>query len=191
MAEHTQSLEGDVGVGDILVKIRGRHYLIPAEAIGSPLEDGGSEVLGMLEKELSAVEASHDSRMIGVEFVMELGAIEERNARAITDDRDARAITARQSRQCVRQARQCTSPEATRSARQCTSPEATRSARQCTSPEATRMARQCTSPEATRTARQCSSPEASRTARQCTSPEATRTARQCVRSARAIHPQAA
>jgi hypothetical protein len=179
MVDHTQSLDGEAAVGDILVKIRGRHYLIPAEAIGSPLEDGGSEILGMLEKELSAVEASHDSRMIGVEFAMELGAGDDRNARAITDDRDARAITARQSRQCVRQARQCTSPEATRTARQ------------CTSPEATRTARQCTSPEATRTARQCTSPEAKRTARQCTSPEAKRTARQCVRSARAIHPQAA
>jgi hypothetical protein len=176
MVDHTQSLDGEAAVGDILVKIRGRHYLIPAEAIGSPLEDGGSEILGMLEKELSAVEASHDPRMIGVDFAMELGAgddrnaraiTDDRNARAITDDRNARAITARQSRQCVRQARQCTSPEATRTARQ------------------------CTSPEATRTARQCTSPEAKRTARQCTSPEAKRTARQCVRSARAIHPQAA
>jgi hypothetical protein len=176
MVDHTQSLDGEAAVGDILVKIRGRHYLIPAEAIGSPLEDGGSEILGMLEKELSAMEASHDSRMIGVDFAMELGAgddpnaraiTDDRNARAITDDRNARAITARQSRQCVRQARQCTSPEATRTARQCTSPEATRMARQCTSPEA------------------------KRTARQCTSPEAKRTARQCVRSARAIHPQAA
>jgi hypothetical protein len=163
MVDHTQSLGGDAGVGDILVKIRGRHYLIPAEAIGSPLEDGGTEVLGMLEKELSALEASQ-SRMIGVDFVMELGGsddrnaraiTDDRNARAITDDRNARAITARQSRQCARQARQCTSPEATRSARQCTSPEANRSARQCTSPEAKR------------------------------------TTRQCVRSARAIHPQAA
>ena len=34
MVDRTQSLEGDGTVGDILVKIRGRHYLIPAEAIG-------------------------------------------------------------------------------------------------------------------------------------------------------------
>ncbi len=69
-------------VGDILVKIRGRHYLIPAEAIGSPLEDGGTEVLGMLEKELSALGATGD-------FAMELGESE--------DDRNARAISARQA----------------------------------------------------------------------------------------------
>ena len=49
MVDRTHSLEGGAEVGDILVKIRGRHYLIPAEAIGSPLEDGGTEVLGMLE----------------------------------------------------------------------------------------------------------------------------------------------
>ena len=54
MVDRTQSLEGDATVGDILVKIRGRHYLIPAEAIGSPLEDGGTEILGMLEKEMNA-----------------------------------------------------------------------------------------------------------------------------------------
>src|SRR5688500_8101632 len=119
MVDRTQSLEGDATVGDILVKIRGRHYLIPAEAIGSPLEDGGTEILGMLEKELSVLEATSDSRMIGVDFVMELGEgaernaraitddrnaraiTDDRNARAITDDRNARAITARQSRQCV------------------------------------------------------------------------------------------
>ena len=127
MVEHTQSLEGETGVGDILVKIRGKHYLIPAEAIGSPLEDGEIEVLGMLEKELDTLGA--ESRMIGVDFVMELGGGDDRNARAITDDRDARAITARQSRQCVREARQCV-----REARQCV-----REARQCT-----RQARQCT-----------------------------------------------
>ena len=38
MVDRTQSLEGEAAVGDVLVKIRGRHYLIPAEAIGSPLE---------------------------------------------------------------------------------------------------------------------------------------------------------
>jgi hypothetical protein len=182
MVERTQSLEGDVAVGDILVKIRGRHYLIPAEAIGSPLEDGGSEILGMLEKELSTLQATTDSRMIGVDFVMELGGGDDRNARAITDDRNARAITARQSRQCVeptRAARQCTEP--TRVARQCTEPA--RAARQCTEP--TRSARQCAEP--TRAARQCTEP--TRSARQCVEPA--RSARQCVRSARAIHPQAA
>jgi hypothetical protein len=131
MVDRTQSLEGDAGVGDILVKIRGRHYLIPAEAIGSPLEDGGTEILGMLEKELSTLEASRDSRMIGIDFAMELGTGDDRNARAITDDRSARAINARQSRQCVeptRNARQCVEPA--RSARQCVEPA--RSARQCT-----------------------------------------------------------
>ncbi len=172
MVDHTQSLGGDAGVGDILVKIRGRHYLIPAEAIGSPLEDGGTEVLGMLEKELSALEASQ-SRMIGVDFVMELGGSDDRNARAITDDRNARAITD------DRNARAITDD---RNARAITA----RQSRQCA-----RQARQCTSPEATRSARQCTSPEVNRSARQCTSPEAKRTARQCVRSARAIHPQAA
>ena len=91
MVDRTQSLEGKSAVGDVLVKIRGRHYLIPAEAIGSPLEDGGTEILGMLEKELSALGATGD-------FAMELGESE--------DDRNARAITARQSRQCVRQSRQ-------------------------------------------------------------------------------------
>ena len=55
MVDQTQSLEGDAGVGDILVKISRPHYLIPAEAIGSPLEDGGTEILGMLEKELSTL----------------------------------------------------------------------------------------------------------------------------------------
>jgi hypothetical protein len=124
MVEHTQSLEGETGVGDILVKIRGKHYLIPAEAIGSPLEDGETEVLGMLEKELSTLSAQ--SQMIGVDFVMELGGSDDRNARAITDDRNARAINARQSRQCVREARQCV-----REARQCTR-ESKRQARQCT-----------------------------------------------------------
>jgi hypothetical protein len=181
MVDRTQSLEGEAAVGDILVKIRGRHYLIPAEAIGSPLEDGGTEILGMLEKELSVLEATSDSRMIGVDFVMELGEgaernaraiTDDRNARAITDDRNARAITARQSRQCV---------EPTRSARQCVEP--TRSARQCVEP--TRSARQCVEPA--RTARQCVEP--TRSARQCVEPS--RAARQCVRSARAIHPQAA
>src|SRR4029450_4124341 len=99
MVDRTHSLEGGAEVGDILVKIRGRHYLIPAEAIGSPLEDGGTEILGMLEKELSALGATGD-------FAMELGESE--------DDRNARAITARsgrpggrQSRQCARQSRQC------------------------------------------------------------------------------------
>jgi len=106
MVDRTQSLEGQSGVGDILVKIRGRHYLIPAEAIGSPLEDGGTEILGMLEKELSALGAARDSRLIGVDFAMELGESE--------DDRNARALTARQSRQCVRQSRQCA-----RQSRQC------------------------------------------------------------------------
>lgn len=177
MVDRAQSLEGEAAVGDILVKIRGRHYLIPAEAIGSPLEDGGTEILGMLEKELSTLEATRESRMIGVDFVMELGEgaernaraiTDDRNARAITDDRNARAITARQSRQCVRQARQCVEP--TRSARQCVEPS--RTARQCVEPS--RSARQCVEP--TRSARQCVEPS--------------RTARQCVRSARAIHPQA-
>ena len=100
MVDRTHSLEGGAEVGDILVKIRGRHYLIPAEAIGSPLEDGGTEVLGMLEKELSALGATGD-------FAMELGESE--------DDRNARAITARSGRQCVRQSRQCA-----RQSRQCT-----------------------------------------------------------------------
>ena len=178
MAEGTLSLDGEARVGDILVKIRGRHYLIPAEAIGSPLEDGGTEILGMLEKELSTLEATQ-SPMIGVEFVMELGEGSERDARAITDDRDARAITARQSRQCVRQARQCTEP--TRSARQCVEPM--RSVRQCVEP--VRSARQCVEP--VRSARQCVEPV--RSARQCAEPK--RDARQCARSARAINPQAA
>ncbi|HEV8390908.1 MAG TPA: hypothetical protein VGQ35_13745 [Dongiaceae bacterium] len=115
MVDRTQSLEGDAGVGDILVKIRGRHYLIPAEAIGSPLEDGGTEILGMLEKELSALGAARDSKLIGVDFAVELGEGSDRDARAITDDRNARAISARQSRQCVRQSRQCA-----RQSRQCT-----------------------------------------------------------------------
>ena len=106
MVDRTQSLGGDAGVGDILVKIRGRHYLIPAEAIGSPLEDGGTEILGMLEKELSTLGATRDSKLIGVDFAMELGEGSDRDARAITDDRNARAISARQSRQCVRQSRQ-------------------------------------------------------------------------------------
>jgi hypothetical protein len=107
MVDRTHSLEGDAEVGDILVKIRGRHYLIPAEAIGSPLEDGGTEVLGMLEKELSALGATGD-------FAMELGESE--------DDRNARAITARSGRQCVRQSRQCArqSRQCARQSRQCT-----------------------------------------------------------------------
>lgn len=107
MVDRTHSLEGGAEVGDILVKIRGRHYLIPAEAIGSPLEDGGTEVLGMLEKELSALGATGD-------FAMELGESE--------DDRNARAISARQSRQCVRQSRQCArqSRQCARQSRQCT-----------------------------------------------------------------------
>jgi len=113
MVDRTQSLEGESGVGDILVKIRGRHYLIPAEAIGSPLEDGGTEILGMLEKELSALGAARDSRLIGVDFAMELGESE--------DDRNARALTTRQSRQCVRQSRQCVrqSRQCARQSRQC------------------------------------------------------------------------
>jgi len=115
MVDRTQSVDGEVGIGDILVKIRGRHYLIPAEAIGSPLEDGGTEILGMLEKEMSALGAARESRLIGVDFAMELGEGDDRNARAITDDRNARAISARQSRQCVRQSRQCA-----RQSRQCT-----------------------------------------------------------------------
>jgi hypothetical protein len=114
MVDRTQSLEGDASVGDVLVKIRGRHYLIPAEAIGSPLEDGGTEILGMLEKELSALGATGD-------FAMELGESE--------DDRNARAITARSGRQCVRQSRQCA-----RQSRQCA-----RQSRQCA-----RQSRQCT-----------------------------------------------
>ena len=84
---------GGAGVGDILVKICGKHYLIPAEAIGSPLEDGGTEILGMLEKELSTLEVSRDSADDRRRFRMELGAGGDRNARAITDDRNARAIT--------------------------------------------------------------------------------------------------
>jgi hypothetical protein len=128
MVDRTQSLEGETAVGDILVKIRGRTYLIPAEAIGKPLEDDGSEVLGMLEKELSALRNARESRLIGVDFAMELGESEA--------DRNARAISARQSRQCVRQARQCTREAGTRQARQCT-----RQARQCT-----RQARQCSRP---------------------------------------------
>jgi len=112
MVDRTQSIDGEAGVGDILVKIRGRHYLIPAEAIGSPLEDGGTEVLGLLEKELSALSAARESRLIGVDFAMELGG---------GDDRNARAIDARQSRQCVRQSRQCVrqSRQCARQSRQC------------------------------------------------------------------------
>ena len=48
MVDRTQSLEGKSAVGDVLVKIRGRNFLIPGDAIGSPLEDGGTEFLGML-----------------------------------------------------------------------------------------------------------------------------------------------
>ncbi|HET6618458.1 MAG TPA: hypothetical protein VFG64_00865 [Dongiaceae bacterium] len=97
MADQAQAIDGEAGIGDLLVKIRGRHYLIPAEAIGSPLEDGGTEILGMLEKELTAVSAARESRLIGVDFVMELGAGEA--------DRNARAIEARQSRSLGKQAR--------------------------------------------------------------------------------------
>ena len=106
MVDRAQSLDGDSAVGDILVKIRGRHYLIPAEAIGRPLEDGGTEILGMLEKELNALGASGD-------FAMELSDSD--------DDRNARAISARQSRQCVRQSRQCArqSRQCARQSRQC------------------------------------------------------------------------
>jgi len=113
MVDRAQSVEGETAVGDILVKIRGKHYLIPAEAIGSPLEDGGTEILGMLEKELDALGAARESRLIGVDFAVELGE---------GSDRDARAIDARQSRQCVRQSRQCTrqSRQCTRQSRQCT-----------------------------------------------------------------------
>lgn len=121
MVDRTQSLDEESGIGDILVKIRGRHYLIPAEAIGSPLEEGDAAVLGMLEKELNALGAAGETKLIGVDFAMELGAGDDRNARAITDERSARAITARQSRQCVRQSRQCA-----RQARQCN-----RQSRQC------------------------------------------------------------
>ena len=105
MVDRTQSLEGEAAVGDVLIKIRGRHYLIPAEAIGSPLEDGGTEILGMLEKELNALGATGD-------FAMELGESE--------DDRNARAISARQSRQLTRQARQLSrqARQLTRQARQ-------------------------------------------------------------------------
>jgi hypothetical protein len=97
MADRTQAVGGETGIGDLLVKIRGRHYLIPAEAIGSPLEDGGTEILGMLEKELTALSAARDSRLIGVDFAMELGEGEE--------DRNGRAIDARQSRSLAKQAR--------------------------------------------------------------------------------------
>ncbi|HEU4826433.1 MAG TPA: hypothetical protein VFS85_08135 [Dongiaceae bacterium] len=97
MADRTQAVGGETGIGDLLVKIRGRHYLIPAEAIGSPLEDGGTEILGMLEKELTALSAARDSRLIGVDFAMELGEGEE--------DRNSRAIDARQSRSLAKQAR--------------------------------------------------------------------------------------
>jgi hypothetical protein len=111
MVDRAQSLGGDAGIGDILVKIRGRHYLIPAEAIGSPLEDGGTEILGMLEKEISAL--GTQSRMIGVDFAMELGESDE--------EHNAGAISARQSRQCVRQSRQCArqSRQCARQSRQC------------------------------------------------------------------------
>lgn len=95
MADQTQAVDGEAGIGDLLVKIRGRHYLIPAEAVGSPLEDGGTEILGMLEKELTALSAARDSRLIGVDFAMELGE----------EDRNARAIDARQSRSLAKQAR--------------------------------------------------------------------------------------
>ena len=107
MVEHTQSLEAGAGIGDILIKIRGRTYLIPAEAIGSPLEDGGTEILGMLEKEMDAVGSS---QVVAVE----LGERE--------DDRSGRAISARQSRQLVRQARQLTrqARQLTRQSRQLT-----------------------------------------------------------------------
>lgn len=107
--------ENTNAIGDILVKIRGRHYLIPAEAIGAPLEagDGGSALVSMLEKEIGSIPAADR----GIELAIELGA---------GDDRDARAISARQARQCTRQARQCT-----RQARQCT-----RTARQLSAPSA-------------------------------------------------------
>jgi hypothetical protein len=179
MVDHTQSVEGEIAVGDILVKIRGRHYLIPAEAIGSPLEDGGTEVLGMLEKELSALEATRESRLIGVDFAMELGGSDDRNARAITDDRNARAITDNRNARAITDDRSARAITA-RQSRQCVEP--TRSARQCVEP--TRSARQCVEP--TRSARQCVEP--TRSARQCVEPA--RSARQCTRSARAIHPQA-
>lgn len=113
MADRAQALEGEAGVGDILVKIRGRHYLIPAEAIGAPLEDGGTDVLAMLEKELDALGAARDSRLIGVDFAVELGESE--------DDRQSRQCV-RQARQCIRQSRQCTrqSRQCARQSRQCT-----------------------------------------------------------------------
>lgn len=95
MADRTQAVDGETGIGDLLVKIRGRHYLIPAEAIGSPLEDGGTEILGMLEKELTALSAARDSRLIGVDFAMELGE----------EGRTASEIDARQSRSLAKQAR--------------------------------------------------------------------------------------
>lgn len=119
-------------IGDILIKVRGRHYLIPAEAIGAPLEagDGGSSIIEMLKSEINQIDAANS----GVEMAIELGGEEDRNARAITDERSARQCvrTARQcersARQCVRQARQCE-----RSARQCvrTARQCDRSARQC------------------------------------------------------------
>jgi hypothetical protein len=97
MSDRAQAVEREAGIGDLLVKIRGRHYLIPAEAIGSPLEDGGTEILGLLEKELTALGAARDSQLIGVDFAMELGGGET--------DRNARAIEARQSRSLAKQAR--------------------------------------------------------------------------------------
>jgi hypothetical protein len=97
MVDRTQAIDGEAGIGDVLIKIRGRHYLIPAEAIGSPLEDGGTEILGMLEKEMAAAATASDSRLIGVDFAMELGESET--------DRNARALTARQSRHLARQSR--------------------------------------------------------------------------------------
>jgi hypothetical protein len=97
MSDRAQAVEREAGIGDLLVKIRGRHYLIPAEAIGSPLEDGGTEILGLLEKELTALGAARDSQLIGVDFAMELGEGEA--------DRNARAIEARQSRSLAKQAR--------------------------------------------------------------------------------------
>lgn len=125
MAETTKAPKA--AVGDILLRLNGRHYLIPAEAVGQPLEDGGSALLGMLDKELNALGA-------GENCAMEIGDDDgDRNARAI-DARQARQCT-RQARQCIREARQCT-----REARQCV-----REARQCN-----RDARQCT-----RAARQC------------------------------------
>lgn len=91
-------------IGDVLLKINGRHYLVPAEAIGAPLEDVDGGMIEMLDNEIRAIDPANT----GVEFAIELSGA-DRNA----IDRSARQCV-RQARQCQRAARQCV-----RTARQC------------------------------------------------------------------------